>query len=273
MRLKITHKSTYQYSKKVFVEPHHFYFYPLPRNYLTLLDFELDVSPASDGLAQRVDAEDNLYHQCWFNEMMDHFTVIATIEIQTDEINPFNFLLEEKTEESHLRALKIFLEGTEISPEMKSWTDELRKNSQDNLVTFLTFINKEINDQWDHETRYEEDLLEPGTCFKRKQGSCRDLSWMMIHMLRSESIPARFVSGYAFNDELGEGHELHAWVEAWVAGAGWIGLDPSAGILATDKYIPIVSSYHPTNTFPIQGTFRGEAVSKLDFEVKIKELE
>ena len=100
MRLKITHKTNYQYSKKVFVEPHHFYFYPLPRNYLTLLDFELDVFPASSGLAQRVDAEDNLYHQCWFNEMMDHFTVMATIEVQTDEINPFNFLLEEKTKES-----------------------------------------------------------------------------------------------------------------------------------------------------------------------------
>ena len=170
MRLKITHKTNYQYSKKVFVEPHHFYFYPLPRNYLTLLDFELDVFPASSGLAQRVDAEDNLYHQCWFNEMMHHFTVMATIEVQTTKSIHLIFCLKRKQRKVTQGHCRSFSKKTEISSEMKSWTNELRKNSQDNLVTFLTFINKEINDQWDHETRYEEDLLEPDDCFRRKQG-------------------------------------------------------------------------------------------------------
>ncbi len=272
MKLKITHQTTYQYSSKVFVEPQHFYFYPLPRNYITLDNFELKIDPASSGLAQRVDAEDNLYHQCWFNDLQDNIQIIAEIEVESDEINPFNFLQEEKTKTPHTKALDIFLETEHLSDNANKWLDELYEASDDTLITFLTYLNKEINLNWDHETRYESDLMGPVTCFDSKKGSCRDLSWMMINMLRNRNIPARFVSGYAFNSELGEGHELHAWIEAWVPGAGWIPLDPSAGLLATNSYIPVVSSYHPANTFPVQGSYRGNAEANLNFNVKIQEI-
>ena len=272
MKLKITHQTTYQYSSKVFVEPQHFYFYPLPRNYITLDSFELKIDPASSGLAQRVDAEDNLYHQCWFNDLQDNIQIIAEIEVESEEINPFNFLQEENTKTPHAKALDIFLETEHLSDNVNIWLDELYEASDDNLITFLTYLNKEINLNWDHQTRYESDLMNPVTCFDTKKGSCRDLSWMMINILRNRNIPARFVSGYAFNDELGEGHELHAWIEAWVPGAGWIPLDPSSGLLATNSYIPVVSSYHPANTFPVQGSFRGDAEAKLEFKVKIQEI-
>lgn len=272
MKLKITHQTTYNYSRKVFVEPQHLYFYPLPRNYITLDSFELKIDPASSGLAQRVDAEDNLYHQCWFNELQDRIKITVEIEVESDEINPFNFLLEDQTKTPHTKALDIFLETEELPDQVNKWLDELFEASDDNLITFLTYLNKEVNNNWDHETRYESDLMEPMQCFESKKGSCRDLSWMMINMLRNRNIPARFVSGYAFNSELGEGHELHAWIEAWVPGAGWIPLDPSAGLLATNSYIPVVSSYHPANTFPVQGSFRGDAEANLDFQVKIQEI-
>ncbi len=269
MKLKIIHKTTYEYSQKVFVEPQHLYFYPLPRNYLTLNNFELKVEPSSSGLGQRIDAEGNLYHQCWFNDLQEKIIITAKMEIETEEINPFNFLEEISKKTKHNKALDIFLENEILSNSIIAWVEELMEASDQNLITFLTYLNKEVNDQWDHESRYEEDLMDPETCFAAKKASCRDLSWMMINMLRHKNIPSRFVSGYAFNTELGEGHELHAWVEAWVPGAGWIGLDPSAGILATNLYVPIVASYHPSNTFPVQGAYRGQAHSNLTFDVSI----
>lgn len=92
-------------------------------------------------------------------------------------------------------------------------------------------------------------------------------------MLRNLSIPSRFVSGYAFNPELKVDHELHAWVEVWVPGAGWIGLDPSAGLLTNANYIPVSSSYIPENTLPVQGNFRGSSSAELTFEVSIIQVE
>ena len=88
-------------------------------------------------------------------------------------------------------------------------------------------------------------------------------------MMRHQNIPARFVSGYAFNPEL-EGHELHGWVEVWLQGAGWIALDPSAGLLATEAYVPLASSYHPVNTLPVQGTFRGQAEAAMKTRVSLR---
>lgn len=272
MNLKIKHKTTYSYSEKVILDPHHLYFYPIARNYFTLVDFELQVSPQCSGLAQRVDAEDNLFHQCWFHGELDHLIIDVTMEVETKEINPFNFVVEEAPKTIHNRALDIFLEQTHLSAPVVSWLDAQQAISTDNIITFLFFLCQEVHLKWDHQARYEEDLMTPDECFEKKKGSCRDLAWMMINMLRQKDIPARFVSGYAYNPDLGDGHELHAWAEAWVNGAGWIGLDPSAGLLTTEKYIPIVTSYHPANTFPVQGTFRGAADSSLAFEVSISEV-
>lgn len=272
MNLKIRHKTSYKYSDRIALEPHHLYFYPVPRNYFTLLDFEMQVAPQCSGLAQRVDAEDNLFHQCWFNEPMEELIIDVSMELETREINPFNFMVEDKLKSAYNKALDIFLEPMPLSTEIISWLDAQESITADNVITFLFYLSQEINLKWDHQARYEEDLLSPDVCFVKKQGSCRDLAWMMINMLRQKNVPARFVSGYAYNPQLGDGHELHAWVEAWVNGAGWIGLDPSAGLLTTEKYIPIVTSYHPANTFPVQGTYRGDAQSELQFKVEIEEV-
>ena len=154
-----------------------------------------------------------------------------------------------------------------LSKEIKVWTNNIFTDSP-NIVSFLSNITDQIKSNWDHVSRYESDLMEPELCFQTKSGSCRDLSWMMIQMLRSQSIPARFVSGYSYNPEL-VGHELHAWVEVWVNGAGWVAVDPSSGLFVDDSYVPIASSHHPSNTNPVHGKFRGDAIAELETTVNI----
>jgi transglutaminase-like putative cysteine protease len=54
-------------------------------------------------------------------------------------------------------------------------------------------------------------------------------------------LAARFVSGYLIQTE-GEGGEsadLHAWAEVYLPGAGWVGFDPTSGLLAAEGYIPL----------------------------------
>lgn len=273
MKLKIHHKTTFHYSEEVSLDPHHLYFYPITRNYLAVADFELTVAPVCSGIGQRVDAEDNLFHQCWFNEPVRTLEIDAVIEVITREVNPFNFIVEDSSKTPYTRALDIFLEQLPLPEEMTAWVNVRKELSSVNPITFLSYLCKEIHQYWDHTVRYEANLLSPLECFSGKKGSCRDLSWMMIHMLRSQHIPARFVSGYVFNPGLSEGHELHAWVEAWLNGAGWIGLDPSDGMLTSENYVPVVTSYHPANTFPVQGTYRGNASASLSFAVSITAME
>jgi transglutaminase-like putative cysteine protease len=160
-----------------------------------------------------------------------------------------------------------------LDSSIEQFVKEIQKYTNNDITTFMSMLCGEINLNWQHQYSYMQQLMTPNDCFKSKAGSCRDLSWMMIQMFRCANIPARFVSGYAYNVELETDNELHAWVEAWIPGAGWIGLDPSSGLIATEHYIPVATSYHPKNTLPVQGTFRGNAQSKLTTQVNITSLD
>lgn len=270
MRLKINHLTEYKYPIKIFPEPQHLYFYPLNRSYLTVLDFELNITPTPTGSAQRIDIENNSYRQCWFNELTDKLLINLAMTLEVTELNQFNFLVEKNSKTKHSKATELYLEDKIIlSDQILAWLDKI-ENSDPTL--FIGTLGSAIHDKLDHTTSYISELLDPNICFESDAGSCRDLAWMMIQMLRSKGYPARFVSGYSYNPEI-IGHELHAWVEVWVAGAGWIGIDPSSGLFITELYIPLATSYHPVNTLPVQGSFRGKGVAKLTTSVDISILE
>ncbi len=269
MHFNIQHTTLYQYSTSVFPEPHHLYFYPHNRPYVRLIDFDLQVTPTPSGLTVRLDAENNIYHQCWFDDSVDYIEIKAFMELETTKFNPFDFLVEETNKTNYQEALKIYLDPRmELSESCVLWLNEVKKNTGNDVINFLKGLCEHISLGWDHTISYRPELLDPNECFVKRKGSCRDLSWMMIQMLRNLNLPARFVSGYSYNPGL-EDHELHAWVEAWVTSAGWIGLEPSTGLFATEHFVPIATSYHPANTLPVQGTFRGEATSKMEADVNI----
>ena len=269
MLLEIQHQTRYRYDKPISLEPQHFYFHPLSRNYYNIQSFELNTSPVAKAMSERIDLENNTFHQGWFDRELTQLEIQASMTIETRAFNPFDFLVEAKSKTTETRAENPFLHPLPISAELKHWTDQI-KECHDQTTSLLSDLCSKIHDDWTHEARYDDSLLQPNACFAEKQGSCRDLSWMLIAMLRYLHFPARFVSGYSFNPELGEGHELHAWVEVFLHGGGWIGVDPSSGLFTTEYYIPVATSYHPANTLPVQGVYRGNANSELETSVQIK---
>lgn len=273
MRLHIQHITRYLYDESVFLEPHYLNFYPQLRSYLQVEAFDLRADPVPDGLFPLLNIENSLQYQCWFNKKVKHLEISASIKVHSTEFNPFGFFIDMNAlkinNEEHLGYLTI---NQSISAEMQEVLLPYTSLPPNELLTPVNEILNLINQNWAHTVRYAEDIHEPSDCFQRKNGSCRDLSWMMVTMLRYLGIPARFVSGYAFNPELGEGHELHAWVEFMAPGAGWIGVDPSAGIFTNEAYIPIAANKDPKKTLPVSGSYRSNVSSRLETEVKIAEL-
>ncbi|GJM30468.1 MAG: transglutaminase [Cyclobacteriaceae bacterium] len=268
MDFLIEHYSSYAYSIPVYLEPHHLYFYPAARPHIKIVEFDLQISPEPQGYSARIDAENNIYHQCWFEDKIDTLTVTAISRISTKPTNPFHFIVDQNPVTNQKEALNLYaVTETELSDNLKLWLGNLHSDGND-TIDFLKNLVGEISNGWQHTIRYGDTLMEPNDCYQEKVGSCRDLSWMMMESLRHFEMPTRFVSGYCFNPEL-TGHELHAWVEVWINGAGWVGVDPSAGLFVTQDYIPISASYSPSNTLPVQGTYRGDAQSKLTTAVDI----
>lgn len=104
-----------------------------------------------------------------------------------------------------------------------------------------------------------------------KMGVCQDFAHMMIAMLRSVGIPARYVSGYICpsNVEMrGEG-ATHAWVEAYVPGVGWVGNDPTNKCWVNDKHVKIAFGRDFNDCTPVKGTYEGTSNHNLYVSVVI----
>lgn len=280
MLIQVRHHTDYQYTDAVQLGVHKIYLQPQHRPYFRVEHQKMEILPHPDGQNFRQDLAGNWYVQSWFTGSTRSFEISTEWIFKLKVFNPFGFILDKSFEdmgwndpffqfsyEEKTAFLIPFLKETEEFLFL-DFLREIKKNSG-GLVDFLVNLTREIHQNWSHQVREEETILEPQVTFNQRIGSCRDLALMQMQMLREIGLATRFVSGYAFNPELEEGHELHGWVEVFLPGAGWVGLDPSLGLLTDHHHIPLATHPIPKRTLPVQGTFAGQASATLRTRVDI----
>ncbi len=278
MKLKIIHETTYNFTSEVFLEPHYFRFKPKTTPHINVSGFKIKIKPNPVGLSSQVDAENNQVDFAWFDGLHSKLYVRAESFVDIKDYNPFNFLiypiafntLPINYPDSKKRVLKAALTPEKLSEELNEYAEKIIHASQSNILKFITDLTIQIHNDFSIEYRHFGEPLDPNETFTFKKGSCRDITWMQIHVLRSFGIASRFVSGYFYIDSDQSDYELHAWVEVFIPGAGWLGFDPSHGIIASRQHIPVTSSVNFTETMPVTGTVRGDATSHLSTDLSIE---
>lgn len=273
MHLHVRHDSAYSYDHPVSLGPQTLYLYPRMYPYQRLLRYELLIDPIPSRIVRNIDVEGNVQQLVYFDQPTNYLNVRVEVELESKEFNLFDFVLFPfETERVPFRystpeqdLLLPYLERVGVSERVESWARQLAAQANWQTVAFLMTLNQTIRD-FTYEIREVGAPYPPEQTLTLMRGSCRDYTTLFIASCRSLGIAARFVSGYLFGNPQQE-HQLHAWVEVYLPGAGWRGFDPTEGLVVGNRHVFLTSTAKPELAAPISGTFKGQAMSTLHSEL------
>lgn len=276
MKLRVKHELRYDYSAAVSLEPHTLYLYPKIYPHQRLNQYVLHVDPKPSKLVSNIDIEGNTQQVIYFNNPTDSLVVRAETEVESDLYNAYDFFLFPfetqripfQYSEADRKLLEPYLERTAVTTLVEQYARQIAAEAKWQTVPFLSHLATTIRTNFVYEVRDEGPATSAELTLISRKGSCRDYSVLYIAACRSLGIAARFVSGYLYGDPMQE-HELHAWVEVYLPGAGWRGFDPTEGSVVINHHVFLAASFFHDRLAPLAGSFRGQARSTMTVTLSI----
>lgn len=271
IRVALEHRSVYRYDRPVQLGPQTIRLRPAPHSRTPILAYSLTVAPERHFINWQQDPAANHLARLVFPEPTTEFAVTVDLVAEMTAINPFDFFVDDyaanfpfKYPKALAHDLKPYLDKPADSPRLDRWMTGVRRQRQP-IIDFLVELNQRVAADVEYSVRMEPGVQDPEHTLARQIGSCRDSGWLLVAILRRLGIAARFASGYLVqlaqdrpaDSDQGENvdfTDLHAWAEAYIPGAGWVGFDATSGMVAGEGHIPLACSSAPAGAAPIEGT-------------------
>ncbi len=271
IHVALNHVTHYRYDRRVALGPQVVRLRPAPHCRTRILSYSLRVEPADHFINWQQDPFANYAARLVFHEPTREFKVTVDLVAEMSVLNPFDFFLEPEaenfpfaySEEAKLDLVPYLAKG-ELTPKLKAFVESISLTEQ-RTIDFLVGINQRLQTDISYLIRMEPGVQTPEVTLTNGSGSCRDTGWLMVQTLRHLGLAARFVSGYliqlkpdvkSLDGPSGaeiDFTDLHAWCEVYLPGAGWIGLDPTSGLLAGEGHIPVACTPEPSTAAPVSG--------------------
>jgi len=281
----VRHITTYRYKQPVSFGEHWMMLRPRESLDQRVLDSKLEISPKPPDLRWTRDVFGNHVAVARFvgraqalcfesTVRLDHFpTDIVDMEIENfTRTYPFTYGAEDMPD----LAPFVGRQSSDGNHELDQWVRTfLCKGESTNTRALLVKLNRTIKETFTHVTRHEKGVQDPLLTLNLRRGSCRDLAVLMIEAVRSLGMAARFVSGYLHvrndnDDRHAGGGNMHAWVQVYLPGPGWLDFDPASGIVGNRDLIRVAVVRVPCQAIPLHGTWTGFPSDYLGMTVEVK---
>ena len=290
IRVALHHQTRYRFDRPVGLSPHEVRLRPATHNRTPILSYSLTAKPARHFINWQQDAYGNFVARLTFPEPTRELEVTVDLVADMTVINPFDFFVEPWAEPYpfvypvELRTeLAPFIKREPVGPRLRAWLETFRSDLPTDITTtdLLVHANRAVQRGVSYLIRMEPGVQSCEATLGSAAGSCRDSAWLLVQILRNLGLAARFVSGYLIqltadvkplNGPSGPSADftdLHAWCEAYVPGAGWVGLDATSGLFAGEGHIPLAASANPSSAAPIIGK-TDPCESHLDFTMRVQ---
>ncbi|MFI5044885.1 MAG: transglutaminase family protein, partial [Acidimicrobiales bacterium] len=273
IHVAIEHRTAYRFDRPTEIGPHVVRLRPAPHSRTGILSYSLTITPDDHFLNWQQDPFGNFLARVIFEEPADELSITVDLIADMTPFNPFDFFVEDSAQHfpfeydaATARDLIPYLEVDECGPDLLEWVDEVKVPEDGTpIVDFLVELNQRLNRDIAYTVRMAPGVQTPDETLRKRLGSCRDSGWLLVQILRRLGLASRFVSGYLVQLTADEppldgppGPEadftdLHAWCEVYIPGAGWIGLDPTSGLFASEGHIPLACTPHPSSAAPVEG--------------------
>jgi transglutaminase-like putative cysteine protease len=278
--LTVRHSTVYRYGEPVGLGEHRMMFRPRASHDLRLIQTSLIITPQPAHLRWLHDPFDNSVAVAIFEGTTSELRLESTVTLEHFETSMPEYPLEEYARTypfrysdedfpSLVRPLARHYPGESVSQWALQFLDQ---SDTTDTMKILRAMTIGIREQLIYARRIEKGVQTPEETLRLKRGSCRDFAVLMMEAARSLGVAARFVSGYIFvpnSSGFAGGGATHAWMQAYLPGAGWIDFDPTNSIIGNRNLIRVAVGWSPEHALPLWGTYSGSPGAFLGMDVTV----
>jgi uncharacterized protein (DUF2126 family) len=271
IHVALNHVTHYRYDRPVGLSPQIVRLRPAPHCRTRILSYSLKVLPPDHFINWQQDPQANYLARLVFPDETRELKIEVDLVAEMSVLNPFDFFLAPYAEQfpfkydsTERRELVPYLVKAPATPAVEKYLAGISRE-RCRTIDFIVAVNQRLANDIRYVIRLEPGVQEPEETLTKQAGSCRDSAALLVQLMRHMGLAARFVSGYliqlvadvkALDGPVGAKEDftdLHAWCEVYLPGAGWIGLDPTSGLLAGEGHIPLACTPEPSAAAPVSG--------------------